>query len=116
MLPRAHRLRRSAEFSHVVRFGARAASASVVLHAWARDDRDPVRVGFVVGRAVGNAVHRNTVKRQLRHLMSERLTLVPPHSSVVVRANPTAAVAGFERLRDDLDSCLRTLSRRLATR
>jgi ribonuclease P protein component len=114
VLPRAHRLRRSAEFGQVVRRGQRAGAPSLVVHASLRDDLEPVRVGFVVGRAVGNAVHRNTVKRRLRQLMSERLNLLPDHASVVVRANPAAAAAGFSGLRDDLDSCLGTVSRRLA--
>ncbi len=98
----------------MVRRGLRASAPSLVVHASIRDDLDPVRVGFVVGRAVGNAVHRNTVKRRLRHLMGERLSLLPAHASVVVRANPTAAVADFGGLRDDLDSCLGSVARRLA--
>jgi ribonuclease P protein component len=88
----------------------------MVVHACVRDDLEPVQVGFVVGRAVGNAVHRNAVKRRLRNLMRERLGVLPAHASVVVRANPAAANAGFSRLRDDLDTCLATVTRRLARR
>jgi ribonuclease P protein component len=86
----------------------------MVVHGAVRDDLEPVRVGFVVGRAVGDAVRRNTVKRRLRHLMAERIGLLPPHASVVVRANPAAAAVGFDRLSDDLDAALGLLSRRLA--
>lgn len=106
MLPRAHRLSRSAEFAHVVRRGSRAGSSSVVLHEWVRDDEGPVRVGFVVSRGVGNAVRRNQVKRRLRHLMGDRLGELTAHSSVVVRASPVAATTGFSDLGSDLDSCL----------
>jgi ribonuclease P protein component len=88
----------------------------LVLHACLRDDLEPVRVGFVVGRAVGNAVHRNAVKRRLRHLVGARLDALPPHSSIVVRANPAAAEAGFDRLQADLYASLGTLTRRLARR
>jgi len=116
VLPRAHRLRRSAEFGDVVRRGSRVGSASLVLHARVRSDTGPVRVGFVVGRGVGNAVLRNTVKRRLRHLVSERLDSLPAHSTIVLRANPSAAVAGYDRLRTDLDASLETLARRLARR
>jgi ribonuclease P protein component len=70
----------------------------------------------MVSRAVGNAVRRNTVKRRLRHLMGERLNVLAAHSSVVVRANPAAAAAGFALLRDDLDTCLATLAHRRARR
>jgi ribonuclease P protein component len=82
------------------------------VHELLRDDREPSRVGFAVGRTVGNAVRRNTLKRQLRHLMRERIGGLADHSSVVVRANPAAAATGFARLGDDLDGCLRSLARR----
>jgi ribonuclease P protein component len=98
----------------VVRRGVRAAAPTVVVHACLRNDVEPVRAGFVVGRAVGNAVHRNRVKRQLRHLMAERLSALPAHASVVVRANPVAAVAGVARLGNDLDRCLGIVCGRLA--
>ena len=43
--------------------------------------------GVVVGKVVGNAVHRNRVKRVLRH---QAMTLIPsePPMEVVVRALP----------------------------
>ncbi|MDX6280388.1 MAG: ribonuclease protein component [Kribbellaceae bacterium] len=65
------------------------------------------RVGFVVGKAVGNAVTRNRVKRRLRHLARERLSRVPASAVVVVRALPAASDAGYARLGDDLDKALR---------
>jgi ribonuclease P protein component len=67
---------------------------------------DPVRVGFVVSRAVGAAVTRNRVKRRLRHLMRERFAALPPASLVVVRAMPGAAGATYRDLGDELDRCL----------
>jgi ribonuclease P protein component len=114
MLPRAHRLRRSAEFGHVARRGTRAASPTLVVHALIRSDLEPVRVGFVVGRSVGNAVHRNAVKRRLRHLMARRLDAVPTHGSVIIRANPSAVTADSAQLGNDLDRCLESVVGRLA--
>jgi ribonuclease P protein component len=112
VLPRAHRLRRAAEFRQVVRRGSRAAGPAVVLHQWLRADDEPVRVGFVVGRAVGNAVTRNKVKRRLRDLMAHRLSTLREHSSVVVRANPAAAGYHVSQLADDIDRGLRALASR----
>jgi len=116
MLSRAHRLRRSAEFSRVVRRGVRATTPTVVLHALWRTDNEPTRVGFVVGRSVGDAVRRNRVKRQLRHLVHDRLAVLPAHASVVVRTNRAAADADAATLTAALDQCLDTLSRRRAAR
>lgn len=49
----------------------------------------PLRVGFVVSKAVGNAVVRNRVKRRLRHLVAARPEVTG--ADVVVRALPPAA-------------------------
>lgn len=64
------------------------------------------RVGFVVSRAVGNAVTRNLVKRRLRHLSRERIPSLPGSCVLVVRALPAAAVASYGGLAADLDRAL----------
>ena len=73
---------------------------------------DAPSVGFVVSKAVGNAVVRNRVKRRLRALVATRMSTLPAGSLVVVRALPASADADFTRLGTDLDACLgRSLSR-----
>jgi ribonuclease P protein component len=69
----------------------------------------PARAGFVVSKAVGHAVVRNRVKRRLRHLMRERLPLLPPGSLIVIRALPDAGAAEHGELARDLDAALRRL-------
>jgi ribonuclease P protein component len=66
----------------------------------------PVRVGFVVGRAVGGSVVRHRVQRRLRHLCRERLDDLPAGSRLVVRALAPAAGATYQELGADLDRCL----------
>ncbi len=66
----------------------------------------PARVGFVVSKAVGDAVTRNRVKRRLRHLAREHVSSLPGSAVLVVRALPAAASASHEELVDDLDRCL----------
>lgn len=63
-------------------------------------------MGFVVSKAIGNAVMRNRVKRRLRHLARERLTSLPGSAVLVVRALPAAAAAGYPDLGRDLDRAL----------
>lgn len=53
----------------------------------------------MVSKAIGNAVTRNRVKRQLRHLVAGRLASVSVPVSLVVRALPAAASG---RLAEDL--------------
>ena len=74
MLAAAHRLRDSNAFRRTVSSGRRAGGAALVVHLLddVRDAGDAgPQVGLVVGKAVGNAVVRNRVKRQLRHLVRE---------------------------------------------
>ncbi|GGQ89677.1 hypothetical protein GCM10010145_68940 [Streptomyces ruber] len=52
---------------------------------------------------------RNKVKRRFRHLMRERMVLLPPGSLVVVRALPNAGDADHAQLARDLDAALQRL-------
>ena len=67
------------------------------------------QVGFVVSRAVGNAVVRNRVKRRLRHLVRDRLPELPATAVLVVRALPACSEATYDALRRDLDTALMRL-------
>ena len=71
MLPADSRMRRSAEFELTVRRGSRARGALLTGYQLVRQNgeaRAPL-VGFVVSKAVGNAVVRNKVRRRLRSVM-----------------------------------------------
>jgi ribonuclease P protein component len=99
-------MRHGSEFSAAVRKGRRAGRQTLVIHLnrTGSDPASPARVGFVVSKAVGPAVVRNRVKRQLRHITRDRLTALPSGALVVVRANPAAA--GSSTLAADFDSAL----------
>ncbi|MFG1880872.1 ribonuclease P protein component [Micromonospora sp. NPDC049102] len=126
MLAAAQRLRRSTDFAAAVRGGRRVGRGAVVVHltvpattdpsttispkpAWesgAEQPSAPARAGFVVSKAVGNAVVRNKVRRRLRALVRERLGALPDGSTLVVRALPAAAEASYTRLTTDLDAAI----------
>jgi ribonuclease P protein component len=112
VLPARHRLTSSADFRTTVRRGRRSGGSLLVTHLLTGGpgtDGAPLRVGFVVSRAVGPAVTRNLVKRRLRHLVRDRLPVLPGSSILVVRALPAAAGASYAALGAELDRCLRRL-------
>jgi len=117
VLPVASRLTHRDEFASTIRRGRRAGRSRLVVHlnSDAREpDGSPPRAGFVVSKAVGNAVVRHRVARRLRHVVGPRLATLPPGSLLVVRALPPAATASSAELGADLDAGLRSALRRPA--
>jgi ribonuclease P protein component len=103
-------MRRSTDFSVVVRSGTRARrGALVVHHAPALTLAAPVApalVGIVVNKAVGGSVVRHRVSRRLRAQLAARLDRLPEGSGTVVRALPAAATATSAELGRDLDAAV----------
>jgi ribonuclease P protein component len=112
VLPRQHRLHRAEDFSTTVKQGRRAGRRTLVAHLLLPPRPDDAvspeqpRIGFVVGRAVGNAVTRNRVTRRLRHLTHARCGSLPTGALLVVRALAPAGHATSAELAADLDAAL----------
>ncbi|WP_431603542.1 ribonuclease P protein component [Bowdeniella massiliensis] len=127
MLPRNNRLTQSEDFRKVFRKGRASGGTYVVLH-WLRgsdSSDDPqlresacetTRIGFIASKKVGNAVMRHRVKRQLRHLMRERLGEFPAGARVVVRSLPAAAGVSSKDLAEDLDGVISRGLKRVGSR
>jgi ribonuclease P protein component len=116
VLPAPARLRRRQDFAEVLSRSSgavRVAGGALVGHLHvAHGGQQAPQVGFVVSRAVGGAVTRNTVRRRLRHLAADRLAVLPPGSRLVLRALPTAAQRSSAALAQDLDAVLERALRR----
>jgi ribonuclease P protein component len=120
VLPSESRVRRGDEFARAIRAGRRSGRAHLVAYLAAAEGSakaideartGPVaRAGFVVSKAVGNAVVRNRVRRRLRHLCADRLGKLPAGSILVVRALPPAAEADSALLGRELDAALKRLT------
>ncbi|MDO4900740.1 MAG: ribonuclease P protein component [Actinomyces sp.] len=137
MLPAAHRMLRSEDFSAAVRSGARSGSRRLVVHYCAGPNPvldhgldspptvdatgavgvsgdAPTRVGIVVSKKqIPRATHRNRIKRRVRALMRARLGDLEPGARIVVRPLAAADGATSAELAADLDRLLRR-SRELA--
>ena len=81
---------RSAEFGATVSQGIRAAQPDLVVYRLRSDQTgDPgPRIGLVVSKAVGNAVQRHRVSRQLRHVARAVIDELTPADRIVIRALP----------------------------
>jgi len=104
-------VRRSSEFTSIVRSGARARAGALVVHQLGGIESGArPRVGFVVSKAVGNSVTRHRVVRRLRAQTAARLDRLPSGSGTVVRALPAAAGAASSELGSALDRALAKLA------
>lgn len=107
MLPAQYRMTRSAEFGTTVKHGVRAVQPDIVVHA-RRDSSDVgPRIGFVVTKAVGNAVERHRVTRRLRHAAHNVVADLDPADRIVIRALPSSASAVSARLQQEVRAGLR---------
>jgi ribonuclease P protein component len=108
---RRNRLSRSRDFDAVYRQGRSVSTRFLTLYWFQRDEAvgDP-RLGFAVPKAVGNAVVRNRIKRQLRVLVRDRLGALPTSNDyvlVVRNGLPEASEAnGHEWLAARVDEVL----------
>jgi ribonuclease P protein component len=99
---------RSAEFGATVKQGTRVVQPDLVIHA-----RHEVgiaggpRVGFVVSKAVGNAVERHRVSRRLRHAARTVIADLDPADMVVIRALPGSRHAASPRLEQEITAGVR---------
>ena len=86
MLARANRVVRAEDFRATVRKGARVSTEHALLYVRASTPESPTRYGFIVSKAVGNAVSRNLVRRRLRAIGRELLSANGSGRDIVIRA------------------------------
>ncbi|WP_353065676.1 ribonuclease P protein component [Arcanobacterium hippocoleae] len=100
MLPAANRMRKASEFQQVFRKGKKSSNALLAVYAISREAKtqaDLAKVGFVVGKAVGNSVTRHKVTRRLREIVRKKLPVLGA-SEIVIRAFRPAADASSAEL------------------
>jgi ribonuclease P protein component len=108
---RRNRLSRSRDFDAVYRQGRSVSTRFLTLYWFQRDEQvgEP-RLGFAVPKAVGSAVVRNRIKRQLREIAHDRLTAMSSANDyvlVVRKGLPEASEAnGHDWLVERVDEVL----------
>lgn len=99
-------LKSSSEFDRVRRTGRSWAYGPLVLNA-APNGRDSIRLGFIVGKKVGNAVKRNRARRLMREAVRLRLLLLRPGWDLVLVARSSIVDASAESVDTAVDTLLK---------
>ncbi|WP_185714982.1 ribonuclease P protein component [Gulosibacter macacae] len=99
MLARANRITQGSDYRRLTR-APRVGGRGLIVHGAIRDDAlAPTRFGFIITKRVGVAVVRNTLRRRLKAITRELLTLVPSGLDFVIRVHPEAVALSYEELR-----------------
>ncbi|MDO7883175.1 ribonuclease P protein component [Salinibacterium soli] len=112
MLAQANRVVRPGDFRTAVRKGRRVSTPHTTIHVLVTSESRPSRFGFIVTKAVGGAVVRNTVRRRLRAVCRDILDTVPDGTDVVIRALPASADAAWATLHSEVADGLGSVVRR----
>lgn len=93
MLAAINRLTSREDFARTTKSSIKSSTESLVGYLVKSSELSAPKVGFIVSRALGGAVSRHHITRQLRHATRTSLHLLPQESLVVVRAKkkPEAA-------------------------
>lgn len=111
MPAKRHLVTKGDDYRHIVRKGNRVGGASCITHAvFYVDEHRPARFGFIVSKAVGNAVIRNLVRRRMKTVVDRLLAGGFQGADVVFRALPTAANLPFAQLESDIEKALEKIS------
>lgn len=102
MLKRANRVVTAADFRTTVRRGRRVGTPHALLYIARTGDGDPTRIGFIVSKTVGNAVHRNLVTRRLRSIGHEVVLGRPTGTDLVIRALPGSPGVSWTTLQSEI--------------
>jgi len=95
---RTFRLTSATDFKRVRRYGKSFAHPLVVLIVLP-NDLEKSRFGVSAGRSVGNAVHRNRAKRQLREIIRPLISIIPAGWDIVILARSGCAKSEFHKIK-----------------
>ena len=96
-MKRKFRLTKSTDFKRVRRYGKSYAHPLIVLI------RHPnglsiSRIAVAAGKSIGNAIHRNRAKRQIRETIRPILTAISPGWDIIILARPPIKQAPFSKI------------------
>jgi ribonuclease P protein component len=109
VLAKRNRLVSGLDYRRLVRSGRRARGTVTLAYARRTSPGDPMRMGVIVARNVGNAVVRNKVRRRIK-AVGWSLAAEIEGVDVVVRALPSASSAGFDLLEAEVREHVRGLA------
>ena len=96
-MKRCYSLKRNKEFRRVYKKGRSVGSRILVL-IWLPGEAPEKKIGFAVGKKIGNAVTRNRAKRRLREAVTPLLPEITPGCRLIFIARAPIAEVDFTEI------------------
>ncbi len=90
-MKKAYRVKKESDFQKVFHHGKSTANRQFVLYILDKKEQPHFRVGLSVGKKIGNAVVRNSVKRKIRQSLTELKPKLKTEKDFIVIARKPAA-------------------------
>lgn len=104
---KAYRVKTEGDFQKVFNTGNSCANRNFVVYQLKKAEQQHFRVGFSVGKKVGNAVVRNAVKRKLRAGIYSLRESIDPEMDFIIIARPAAARLASSEVLKNLEHVLK---------
>ena len=111
--PRSGRLLRHADFQRVYKQGRRHFATNMTVFYLRRLEGEGMRVGFTVGRVLGDAVDRNRMKRRLREAVRLTRPLVAPAVDVVINPKKSLRTVEFSVLLGEVSKAFEVIAQKM---
>lgn len=100
-----NRIKKAEEFQSMIKKGAKIVNQSFVIYYGQKDD-DEARIGISVSKKLGNAVHRNLYKRQVRMMCHELIDFKNTNHDLVLIIRFNYSSLSYEENKNNLEKLL----------
>jgi ribonuclease P protein component len=100
------KLRKNTQFKRVYNEGKYFVEKFVVLYL-AKNEDNISRVGYSVGKKVGNSVIRNRVKRRMREIIRKEGIYFKNGLDLIFMARASSSDASFSEIKQNIDSLIK---------
>ena len=100
-----NRIKKAEEFQSMIKNGAKIVNQSFVIYYGQKDD-DEARIGISVSKKLGNAVHRNLYKRQVRMMCHELIDFKNTNHDLVLIIRFNYSSLSYEENKNNLEKLL----------
>jgi ribonuclease P protein component len=110
--PKSKRLLRHSDFQRVYQNGGRQFTGNMTVFFLRRSSEGPLvppapRVGFTVGKVLGNSVERNRIRRRMREAVRQSWPAEGAPVDIVFNPRKSVAQMAFPELQAEVERCLK---------